>query len=73
MIRPFWFDPNLAKLGEWLNDEGFRANIPALRAIYQHACEQTKKCGWQCTQSRDKASLRRRMRDGQHQQWKGEF
>jgi uncharacterized protein YbjT (DUF2867 family) len=28
------FDANLAKLGEWLNNEGFRANIPALRATY---------------------------------------
>lgn len=28
------FDPNLAKEAEWLNEEGFRADIPALRAIY---------------------------------------
>jgi uncharacterized protein YbjT (DUF2867 family) len=28
------FDPNLAKLAEWLNDEGFRADIPTVREIY---------------------------------------
>lgn len=50
MIRPFWFDPNLAKLGEWLNDEGFRANIPALRAIYPDLMTPEtflRKSGWE--------------------------
>jgi hypothetical protein len=28
------FDPNLAKLAEWLNNEGLRADSPSLRAIY---------------------------------------
>lgn len=44
------FDPNLAKLAEWLNDEGFRADIPALRAIYPdlmtlETC--LRKSGWE--------------------------
>ena len=28
------YDPNLAALSEWLTTEGFRADIPALRALY---------------------------------------
>ena len=28
------FDPNLAKLNEWILKEGFHADIPALRAMY---------------------------------------
>jgi hypothetical protein len=28
------FDPNLAKLSEWILKEGFHADIPALRAMY---------------------------------------
>ncbi len=28
------FDPNLAKLGEWVMQVGYRADIPALRAMY---------------------------------------
>jgi uncharacterized protein YbjT (DUF2867 family) len=44
------FDPNLAKLAEWLNDEGFRADIPALRAVYPdlmtlETC--LRKSGWE--------------------------
>jgi hypothetical protein len=27
------FDPNLAKVSEWIIREGFQADIPALRAI----------------------------------------
>ena len=44
------FDSNLAKLAEWLNGEGFRADIPALRAIYPdlmtlETC--LRKSGWE--------------------------
>jgi len=44
------FDSNLAKLAEWLNDKGFRADIPALRAIYPNlmtleSC--LRKSGWE--------------------------
>ena len=44
------FDSNLAKLAEWLNDKGFRADIPALRAIYPNLMTLEtclRKSGWE--------------------------
>lgn len=44
------FDLNLAREAEWLNDEGFRAGIPALRAIYPDLMTletYLRKSGWE--------------------------
>jgi uncharacterized protein YbjT (DUF2867 family) len=44
------FDPNLAKVTEWIINEGFHADIPALRAIYPDLMTletYLRKSGWE--------------------------
>ena len=44
------FDPNLAKLSEWILKEGFHADIPALRAMYPALMtleDWLRKTGWE--------------------------
>ena len=44
------FDPNLAKVSEWIIKEGFQVDIPALRAIYPDLMTletYLRKSGWE--------------------------